>query len=142
MVVRHTPLVSIDLVVRNARDEVLLGRRSNAPARGWWFVPGGRVCKDERLAAAFRRITREELGVERALDEARLLGVYEHLYDDNAAGEPGFGTHYVVLAQELRLDVPAGTLPTEQHGGYRWSSPAERCAARDRHPNTKAYFGD
>ena len=42
-VVRSTPLVSLDFIVENSRGEFLLGKRTNRPAQGYWFVPGGRV---------------------------------------------------------------------------------------------------
>jgi hypothetical protein len=61
-VVRCTPLVSIDIVVRSKDGQVLLGRRKNEPARNSFFVPGDRITKNERLEAAFRRITLAELG--------------------------------------------------------------------------------
>ena len=38
-VVASTPLVSIDLIVRNRQGQVLLGLRTNRPAQGGWFVP-------------------------------------------------------------------------------------------------------
>lgn len=62
-VVRSTPLISIDLIVENAQGEYLLGKRTNRPAQGFWFVPGGRVQKDETLADAFARLTQAELGL-------------------------------------------------------------------------------
>ncbi len=61
-VVASTPLVSMDLIVRNKRDQVLLGLRTNRPAQGFWFVPGGRICKDETFEQAFVRLTEMELG--------------------------------------------------------------------------------
>ena len=39
-VVRSTPLVSLDFIVENSRGEFLLGKRTNRPAQGYWFVPG------------------------------------------------------------------------------------------------------
>jgi hypothetical protein len=42
-VVRLAPLVSIDLVTRNANGHVLVGLRNNEPAKGVYFVPGGRI---------------------------------------------------------------------------------------------------
>ena len=119
--VRNAPLVSIDLIVRDAQGRVLLGLRNNRPAQGWWFVPGGIVRKGERLEQAFRRISEAELGSVHELSAARSLGHYEHLYDDNFAGEPGFGTHYVVLAWELdaaaRCDRPSPASNTVTIGG-------------------------
>ena len=52
-VVAHTPLISLDLIVENVNGQVLLGQRLNKPAQGCWFVPGGRVLKDETMAHAF-----------------------------------------------------------------------------------------
>ena len=59
--VRLGPLVSIDLVVRNDRGQILFGFRKNEPAKNFWFVPGGRIQKEERLKDAFNRICRKEL---------------------------------------------------------------------------------
>ena len=139
-VVKNAPLVSIDLVIYNPDGKVLLGERTNEPARGTWFVPGGRICKDERLTDAFARISRAEVGVELKMADAKLLGVYEHLYDTNFATRPGVSTHYIVLGYEVRLPAPLKNLPDAQHSHYRWSSPAEILTAPDVHANTKAYF--
>jgi colanic acid biosynthesis protein WcaH len=139
-VVRHTPLVSVDLVVRNERDEVLVGLRNNRPAKDRWFVPGGRICKDERIRDALLRVSREELGVDVSIDDAVFLGVHEHLYDDNVGGVEGFGTHYVVLAYTVRVVVESLDLERSQHREYRWCAPSELLADPGVHENTKAYF--
>ena len=59
----------------------------------------------EGIAEAFARILETETGLNLPFDQARLLGAYEHLYDDNRFGEPGYGTHYVVLGMELQKSV-------------------------------------
>jgi len=140
-VVRLTPLVSIDLIVRDAEGRVLIGHRRNRPARGTWFVPGGRILKDETLDAAFARIAEAELGIASlARSSARFEGVYEHHYGDNFADEPDVSTHYIVLAYSLAFSstVPIGRL--EQHSDYLWLTPSELLARADVHENTKAYF--
>jgi colanic acid biosynthesis protein WcaH len=137
-VVRHTPLVSIDLLVRDARGNLLVGRRRNRPAIGSWFVPGSRINKDERLADAFARVTQEELGTRVALSSAKFVGVFEHFYPDNALGEAGLSTHYVVLAYQVTLERDR-SLPQAQHSAYRWLSDAEALADPEVHENTKAY---
>lgn len=140
-VVEHTPLVSIDLVVRDRAGRMLVGLRRNRPAQGTWFVPGGRIAKGETLDAAFARITHAELGRAFARRGARFLGAYDHIYPDNALGAPGFGTHYVVLAHALACDADALALPVDQHADYRWLADAELLARDDVHPNTRAYVG-
>lgn len=139
-VVRHTPLISIDLVVRDEADRVLVGLRLNRPAKSSWFVPGGRIYKDERLDAAFERVTMTELGRAFPRTSARSLGVYEHLYDDNALEVPGVSTHYVVLGYEFRVDATTITLPEAQHSRFRWMSLDELMNDPSVHANTRAYF--
>jgi len=55
-VIRLAPLVAIDLIIRDPQDRILLGLRNNEPAKGYFFVPGGIILKDEPLAEAFVRI--------------------------------------------------------------------------------------
>ena len=137
--VRDAPLVSFDLLARDEEGNVLLGLRSNAPARGYWFVPGGVLRKDERFEQAFRRICQAELGLARELAQARFAGVYEHLYDDNFADEPGVSTHYVALAWELPIGERPERLPTGQHREYRWVPIGVLAADPTIHPNSRAY---
>jgi colanic acid biosynthesis protein WcaH len=139
-VIRLTPLVAIDMIVRSPNGRVLLGRRNYEPAKGYFFVPGGRITKSETLAAAFRRISLAELGAEKEIEEARFLGVYEHFYPTNRLERAGFGTHYVVLAYELTSPVQDALLPKEQHGEYAWQTETELLNCPGVHENTKAYF--
>ena len=138
-VVASTPLVSIDLVVKNSQGKVLLGLRNNRPAQGYWFVPGGRIRKDESMKKAFTRLVSAELGVECTMDQAKFLGSYEHFYQDNFSGTD-FSTHYVVLGYSLTLDIDLAALPDEQHHDYRWFTVAELLASPSVHQHTKDYF--
>lgn len=120
------PLVSIDLVLTDPERRLLLGLRRNAPARDWWFTPGGRIRKNEALADARRRIAAEELGLpDDAVRRAQLMGAWDHFYPDSAFN-PQVSTHYVNMA--LWLPVSAGEVaalrlsegPGEQHTAWRW----------------------
>lgn len=139
-VVELTPLVSIDLIVRDPAGRILLGYRRNRPAQGFWFVPGGRVGKNETRAEAFARLTQAEIGVELPIGRASFVGVFEHIYADNFADDPRFGTHYVVLAYEIAVD-PYELRPPhdDQHDDYLWLSEAEMLSRDDVHPYSKAY---
>lgn len=142
-IVASTPLVSIDLVIQNAQGECLLGQRLNRPAQGEWFVPGGRILKNETLDAAFERLTQEELGKPSKRRDARLLGVYEHFYEDSVFGasQEAPNTHYVVLAYQLILiDSDIKQLPFEQHGAYRWWALNDMQLQKSIHVNTHAYL--
>jgi colanic acid biosynthesis protein WcaH len=138
-VIRLAPLVAIDFVIRNASDEVLLGLRNNEPAKDWYFVPGGMVLKNERLADAFSRLLKTETNYAVRIDDARLIGAFEHFYKNNRFGNSDYGTHYVVLGYELKVP-DAKPKPDDQHSELRWWPLAELLASERVHKNTKAYF--
>lgn len=139
-IVASTPFVSIDLVIRNEKKQVLLGYRRNRPAQDCWFVPGGRIRKNERMQDALARIAQHELGV--AAANGTLLGVFDHFYEDNFYGAPGIGTHYVVCAYQFRVDSCTSFVQDEQHAQLRWWDLDALLASVDVHPNTKLYFQD
>ncbi|WP_436917657.1 GDP-mannose mannosyl hydrolase [Acinetobacter schindleri] len=139
-VIQHTPLISIDLIVRNEQGEVLLGKRVNAPAKGCWFVPGGRVRKNETLDDAFVRLVKEELGIELGITraDAKFLGVFEHFYDDCVFGDD-ITTHYIVLAYNIFINKNLRPNLT-QHSSYRWLIESDICLDNSIHLFTKEYF--
>jgi colanic acid biosynthesis protein WcaH len=139
-VVRLAPLISIDLIIRDPQGEVLLGLRANEPAKGFYFVPGGIVLKHEQLRAAFARILKRETNCDGSLEDARLLGAFEHFYEVNSFGDAAFGTHYVVLGYEIALDDVSALKSDAQHSDLRWWSDRDLLASDRVHDNTKAYF--
>lgn len=140
LAVKLTPLVSIDLIIEDKAGRILLGMRENEPAKGFWFVPGGRILKNERIANAFERIIKDELGLEISYDQAEFVGVFEHLYPTNFAKKEGFGTHYVVLAHKMKILNNSNIIADSQHKELVWFD-KQLILSDDRvHTNTKAYF--
>jgi len=143
-VIERTPLVSIDLVIREPSNQILMGLRVNNPAKGNWFVPGGRVYKGEDLNEAFKRITLAEIGYELPLSHATLLGVFTHKYDTNFQDIDGVTTHYVVLAYEIivKEDFKIKENPRDsvssQHSEYRWFASTD--IDKSIHYNSLVYF--
>lgn len=89
-IVESVPVPSVDLIV-STDDGIVLAKRENNPAKGEWFVPGGRIKKGERLTDAVQRVADEELGVDVTICER--LGAYDHLYD--VSDVPDTSKHYV-----------------------------------------------
>ena len=137
-IIRHTPLVSIDLIIRNRDDRILLGLRRNRPAQGYWFVPGGRIRKNETLAQAQARISRVETGA--TLSGGQLIGAFEHIYEDNTFEAADVGTHYVTLGVLLQWPAQQSLQGDDQHRDFRWASAAELLDDPQVHPNTKRFF--
>jgi len=138
-VVEHAPLFAIDLVVVNDKNQILVGERFNAPAKGAWFVPGGRVYKNESLEEAFKRISKAELGCEVERHQAWLLGLYDHFYDDSFFGDD-VSTHYINATHVIRLTNQQLNLPTDQHSHYQWIAIDSLNVNNDVHQYSKIFL--
>jgi colanic acid biosynthesis protein WcaH len=136
-VVKNTPLVSIDLVIADRTGAILMGWRQNEPAKDTWFVPGGRIQKDERISDAFVRILSTETGLQASFSEAQFGGVFEHFYSANCFGDPDFGTHYCVLAYIIQFEERPVIQIDDQHSKIAWLT----SSAIDIHRYSQAYFG-
>jgi colanic acid biosynthesis protein WcaH len=137
-VIEAVPFVSIDLILRNERDEVLLGYRRNRPAQNTWFVPGGRIRKNEPVQNALQRIAHTELGI--AAPQGKLIGVFDHIYGDNYFNAPGIGTHYVVCGYTMNISSSTQFTPDDQHAELKWWNLKDLLKSAEVHANSKLYF--
>ena len=134
-VVDSTPLVSIDILLKKD-NKVLLGRRVNKPAQGYFFSIGGRINKNETIDNAMARVALNELNIY-LKSTPEFIGVFEHFYDDSMY--ENVSTHYVNLAYEYEVEeIP--NLPTEQHSEYEWFSIDALLESKQVHKYTKDYF--
>lgn len=62
-IIENVPIACVDIAIV-AKGAVLLVRRNDPPARGQWWVPGGRVLKGEMMRETAMRKAREEVGVD------------------------------------------------------------------------------
>ena len=139
-IIDKAPLVSIDLIIENPQGKILLGKRNNKPAQGFWFVPGGRIRKNETLDQAIRRISKTELGFEISMNQVKMMGAYDHIYDDNFAYAQGINTHYVALGHSYKINDDTIITTDTQHNEISWLTTSELLDRDDVHQNTKAYF--
>lgn len=106
-IVKHVPIISVDLLVHH-NGGLVLGKRKNEPAKGEWFVPGGSVLKGETRQQAVHRVAEEELSSDVLID--RELGVYDHFYRtaevDGVNSKQYLATAYVVtpIQSEISSD--------------------------------------
>ena len=136
-VIRSTPLISIDLLVKKD-NKILLGKRINKPAKDYLFSIGGRIYKNETIDSAMMRIAKNELNIELKL-MPRFIGVFEHYYDDSIYQD--LSTHYVNLAYEIEIQETFN-LPTEQHNEFQWLTIDELLKSNLVHKYVKDYFKD
>ena len=134
-IVDSVPLISIDILARK-NNKVLLGKRVNKPAQGYFFSTGGRVNKNETINSAIGRIAKNELNIE-LTTTPKFIGIFEHFYDDSVY--ENVSTHYVNLAYEYEVKEVLN-LPTEQHNEYQWFFIDELLESKQVHKYVKDYF--
>jgi len=99
-VVDSTPLISIDILMKKD-NKILLGRRINKPAQGYFFSIGGKINKNETIDNAMARVALNELNIE-LNSVPKFIGVFEHFYDDSIYKD--VSTHYVNIAYEYEVE--------------------------------------
>jgi colanic acid biosynthesis protein WcaH len=134
-VVDSAPLVSIDILLKKD-NKVLLGRRVNKPAQGYFFSIGGRINKNETIDNAMTRVALDELNID-LKSTPEFIGVFEHFYDNSMY--ENVSTHYVNLAYEYEVEEVLN-LPIEQHNEYQWFTVSELLKSKQVHKYVKDYF--
>jgi len=134
-VLDSTPLVSIDILLKKD-NKILLGKRLNKPAQGYFFSTGGRINKNETIDNAMARVALNELNIELKF-MPKFIGVFEHFYDDSIY--ESVTTHYVNIAYEYEVEeIP--DLPAEQHSEYKWFTVNELLESKQVQKYVKDYF--
>jgi ADP-ribose pyrophosphatase YjhB (NUDIX family) len=105
------------------RKECLLVERSSEPAKGLWWLPGGRLLKGETFFQAAIRKARQETGLA-AVEPIQVLGVWNtffptsHWDDDGSKGTQTVNP--IVLVEALREGADVELDETSE--SYRWIS--------------------
>lgn len=139
-VIEKTTLTAVDLIfVYN--NKILLGYRNNQPAKNFWFNPGGRTGKMEKIEDALKRVALNECGIDISNLDYKLLGVYDHIYDNNFANNY-FGTHYVVSSFLFNLNYLPELKSDDQHSQFKWVDINNIESDSNIHQNVKRYVID
>jgi mutator protein MutT len=80
------PTLGVSGIVFNNQQQVLLIKRNQPPAKGFWSIPGGKLEAGESLAEACHREIKEETGLD--TDVKHIVAVVERRIE---------GFHYVII---------------------------------------------
>jgi len=111
------PIPCADAVLVSGKH-FLLGKRNNRPAKGKWFLIGGRVQKGELLSDAIQRHIAREIGVKRMTIKKQLT-TRETIFKDSAQGPASHSINTVfVVAIPYKKYVP----PNDENAELAWFS--------------------
>lgn len=139
-IVANTPLIATDLIIINDSNEILLGRRVNRPARNFWFVPGGRILKNEGIADTISRVWHSEVSRNTPAPKWHFFGLYEHRYPDNVFDDDSFDTYYLILAHILRVSSRLALSMDDQHEALSFWRLSDALVDPNVHEYTKIYL--
>jgi len=112
-----TPVCCVDLIVKH-ENKVLLVFRENSPAKNYWFLPGGRIFKNEILTEAVLRKAKEELGIEVKI--LKQLGAYDAIFKESYFKNINSGTHTIGIvfivepAKDFKITLDS------THSKFKW----------------------
>jgi len=96
---RITPLVNVDLLIKDKQNRTLLTWREDSFGPLGWHVPGGIIRYKERLEDRIKAVANSELGCEVEFDSAP-LAINELILDRKTRG------HFISLLYNCRLLTP------------------------------------
>lgn len=113
-IITNIPISCVDIALVN-EDSIMLVERLDAPAKGQWWLPGGRVLKGEMMKDAAIRKAKQEVGV--SCWCGPIIHTAETIFLD---GPEGIAVHSI---NSCFLLVPkSGEIIKldSHHGKYRW----------------------
>jgi colanic acid biosynthesis protein WcaH len=116
-ILENLPIACVDVAIV-AHGAVLLVRRKDAPARGQWWVPGGRVLKGEMMRDTARRKAREEVGID--CHVGPIIHTAETIFPDGPGGIPVHSINSCFFMYPVDSEFKPSL--DDHHSDYRWVS--------------------
>lgn len=117
-IIKALPILCVDVVVRNPKNEYLLVKRANEPLKGHWWVIGGRVFRGETMEQAAIRKVKEEASLD--VTNLELIGYYEETFRENPFGTDG-GIHTVSIVFTTVVDQSQRVELDSQGSDWKYS---------------------
>jgi colanic acid biosynthesis protein WcaH len=113
------PISTVDLVVSDGNRNILLLKRTNKPAKGDWWFPGGRVYYNESRMEAAKRKLREECGL--GISTISEIGTYDIVFNDCVPHFHVITTVFFITTRstKLILDDQSGAGGWKTHHEWR-----------------------
>jgi len=106
---KKMPIATVDAIIFH-RGKFLLMKRNNSPVKEEWWIPGGRILKNESIEDAVKRKVFEETGLQCKI--IKQLGVINQIFLE---------CHTIsifYLVESNRTNIKLNT----EHSDYKWVS--------------------
>ncbi len=119
VILRSLTVPCTDIILSNAKGEILLVKRKNEPAKNLWWVPGGRVLFGEKRIEAAERKLREECGLPECINFKEICNIdFIYTLSDKQI------IHDISLLFEAEI-ITGNVILDEQSSDYSWRSASD-----------------
>ncbi len=115
MMVSALPIVCVDVLII-FEGKCLLLKRDNEPAKGQYWFPGGRILKNETIAAAALRKAKEETNLDCVF--VSVVSTEESIFENKQV--PESGVHTVNICCRLTTSSIDNISIDHLHNGMIW----------------------
>lgn len=91
----NLPRVGVATIIKNDKNEILLGFRIGKLGYHTWGLPGGKLDFSEDTKECAKRELKEETNLDVDVNDLTLAGVTSAIYDEN--------THYITIIYETNI---------------------------------------
>lgn len=116
-ILENVPIACVDVAIV-ANGAVLLVKRKDSPARGQWWVPGGRVLKGEMMRDTAIRKAREEVGID--CHVGPIIHTAETIFPDGPGGIPVHSINSCFFVYPVDKNFQPEL--DNHHADYKWVS--------------------
>jgi len=108
-ILERMPIPTVDAIIVH-KGKFLLLKRNNPPVKGEWWLPGGRIRRNESLEDAVRREAFEETGLTCKI--IRQVGVINYIFPECHA----VSVYFLVEPDSTNVRL------NSEHSDYKWVS--------------------
>ncbi|MBI5401658.1 NUDIX domain-containing protein [Candidatus Wolfebacteria bacterium] len=119
------PIPCVDLVIVY-KGKFLLGKRINEPAKGLWFILGGRILKNETLENAAIRKAKEEVGIKIGKKDMKFLATKETMFRGKKSGDRHTINSIFVVRLRKFNEIDLAKADKNQNSEFGWFSKADK----------------
>lgn len=114
---RSLPIICVDVVITDGKN-FLLAKRTNEPEKNKWWIPGGRLLKNELLKEAAARVLKQETGLKGNIGD--FLGFQELFLSPGYF--PDVTAHTIGFVFSAEVPAKSRIFLDKQHSKAEWFS--------------------
>lgn len=117
-IIQNIPLCCVDVILAN-NNKFLLVKRSQRPAKGKWWFPGGRLLFNESLKSGVKRKLKEELDIKK-VKSIKFLDIGETKFKKGYFNSPVHSLNITYLVKINNSQEKNIKLDRVSHSAYQW----------------------